>query len=393
VLVGGCLPLTETLPLLPVVGALRGYARADKGRGFHEVLNLQPSYMGLEIARLVPEYAIPSGADDADGGHDEGWRRERLFAAVQAFLGAAAARGPMALIIEDLHWADRSTLDLLRFLLSGRDPAPVPIAVSCRWDEPLSGSAFHDWLAAARTSGGVAEIALRPLTPEQAALHASDLLGREPNGVTLAALYRRTGGNPFFTEQLIAAGLAQEGRPAMDTTTPPGLAALLGARVSRASTPARQALAALAVANRPIDEETLAAVSELEPGVVEDALIELIEARLAIAHDDGYRPRHQLLADVVVGNLLAARRRALHARFAQSLAARAGPEFAAEVAAHWLAAGDPDEALAWSATAGKAAERMYAYAEAARPAAGTGLPTRARRPVLLQRQEAWERAN
>ena len=363
---GSCLPLTETLPLLPVVEALRGYARRDRGRGLHEVLSLQPRYVRLEIGRLVPEYSpAPSGGDEADGGYDEGWRRERLFAAIQAFLGGMADRGQVALVVEDLHWADPSTLDLLRFLFSNGDP--VPMAVSCRWDEPLSGSAFQDWLAAARTAPGVTEIALQPLTPGDAALQAAGLIGHQPTGATLAALYRRTGGNPFFTEQLIAAGLAQEGRPAMDATTPPGLAALLGARVRRSSPQARHVLAALAVASRPLDEETLAAISELDSVAVEDALIELIEARLVATNDKNqYQPRHQLLADVVASELLGGRRRALHARFAQSLAARGGPEYAGEIAAHWLAADAPDEALAWSATAGTTAERMYAYAEAAR---------------------------
>jgi DNA-binding CsgD family transcriptional regulator len=366
VLRGSCLPLTEALPLLPVVEALRSYAHRDSGHDVQEILNGQPRYVRAELVRLLPECDIrPETSQEMDDGDGEGWWRERLFAAVREFLAAAAARSPVSLVIEDLHWADRSTLDLLRFLISGGRLVPLPMALSCRGDEPLSDSAFPEWLAAARTAPGVAEIALEPFTADDAALQATALLGRAPDGPTLAALYRRTGGNPFFTEQLIAAGLGEEGRTTM--ATPPGLTALLAARVRRASKPAQQVLAALAVAGRPIDELTLATVSELDLIVVEDALIELLEARLVTTQrDDAYLPRHQLLGDVVSAGLLAARRRAMHARFALSLAARSGADSAAEIAAHWSAAGDTDQELAWSATAGKAAEGMYAYAEAAR---------------------------
>ena len=352
--------------MLPVVEALRSYAHGDNGRSAQEILNVQPRYVRDELVRLLPEYDITPAARQAadEGGDGEGWRRERLFAAVREFLAAAAARSSVTLVIEDLHWADRSTLDLLRFLISGGRPVPAPMALSCRADEPPSDSAFPEWLGVARTAPGVAEIALEPFTAGDAGLQATALLGRAPDGPTLAALYRRTGGNPFFTEQLIAAGLGEEGRTSM--ATPPGLTALLAARVRRASQPARQVLAALAVAGRPIDELTLATVSELDVLVVEDALIELLEARLVTTQgEDAYLPRHQLLADVVYAELLAARRRAMHARFALSLAARSGADNAAEIAAHWSAAGDTDQELAWRATAGKSAEGMYAYAEAA----------------------------
>lgn len=364
VLQGGCLPLTEALPLLPMVEALRGLTRRDDGRLLSDILAAQPKYVLQEIARLLPELGAASGDVSGPG---EGWQRERLFTAVRELLAAVAARGLVVLVIEDLHWADRTTLDLLCFLVGSGVPTPVSLAVSCRGDEPVTGSALVDWLAAARSVPGVAELALGPLAPEPAAEQAAALLGNMPSAATLKALYRRTAGNPFFTEQLIAAGLTpvEEGRSAMPATMPAGLAALLSARVRRASPSARQVLAALAVAGRPVDEATLAAVSDLEYEVVEDALIELIEARLVTSDQDAYVPRHQLLADVVTADLLVGRRRALHASFAQRLAERGDSQVAAEIAAHWAAAGREEEELAWSAVAGEAAEAMYAFAEAA----------------------------
>ena len=147
---------------------------------------------------------------------------------------------------------------------------------------------------------------------------------------------------------------------------PPGLAALLTARVHRSSDVARQALAGLAVAGRAIDEATLAAVSELSPESVEAALVELIDASLVSFDDQGLlMPRHQLLAEVVAADLLPGRRRGLHMRIAKMLGAREGSTGAAEVAAHWAAAGRPGEELSWTVTAAEAAEGIYAFDEAA----------------------------
>jgi predicted ATPase len=248
VLQGGCLPLTEALPLLPIVEALRGLARLEDGRLISGALAGQPGYVRQEIARLLPE--LGAGSGDLVSGPGEGWQRERLFTAVRELLAAANARRRIVLVVEDLHWADRTTLDLLRFLDGSAVPGPIPLAVSCRGDEPVTGSALLDWLAAARSAPSVAELILGPLGPEPATEQAAALLGQLPTPATLAALYRRTAGNPFFTEQLIAAGLptVEEGGPSMAVTMPAGLAALLSARVRRASPPARQVLAALAVA-------------------------------------------------------------------------------------------------------------------------------------------------
>jgi DNA-binding CsgD family transcriptional regulator/tetratricopeptide (TPR) repeat protein len=373
VLQGGCLPLTEALPLLPIVVALRDLAGREDGGLFTDALSAQPAYVRPEIARLLPE--LGETAEDVNREPGEEWRRERLFSAVRALFVALAARRPVALVVEDLHWADRTTLDLLRFLVASGSgsPSPVPLAVSCRIDELSVNTATVDWLAAIRAVPGVVEVSLGPLAPAAAAEQVQSLLGHRPTSGTLEALYRRTGGNPFFTEQLIAADLSasEEGATRMTETMPPGLASLLRARVRRVSEVARLVLSALAVADRPVSEGTVAAVTGLEPSVVEDALIELIESRLVTSEPTTnvgnglHRPRHQLLAEVVTADLLPVRRSALHARFADILAATGDAAIAAEVAAHWRAAGRPAEELSWTAAAGEAAEEIYAFAEAA----------------------------
>jgi DNA-binding CsgD family transcriptional regulator len=364
VLQGGCLPLTEALPLLPIVEALRSLTR--DGTLLEEIFATQPAYVRQEIARLLPE--LGASSEDGELGPGEGWRRERLFTAVRVLLGAVADRDPVALLVEDLHWADRTTLDLLRFLIGSGVANTVPVAVSCRGDEAVPNPAAADWLAAVRSVPSVVEVTLGPLGPDESAEQVAALLGHQPTRAAVDALYRRTGGNPFFTEQLIAADSAttEKGRSGMAATMPPGLAALLTARVRRSSDAARQLLAVLAVAGRPVDEATMIAVSELGSEAVEDALIELIEARLVTCDEQGMlRPRHQLLAEAVNTDLLPSRRHGLHARFAATIGASAGPQVSAEVAAHWAAAGRVADELSWTATAAEAAEAMYAFEEAA----------------------------
>src|SRR5829696_8225681 len=320
VLRGGCLPMTEALPLLPIVEALRGLTWASKV--LEEVFATEPAYLRQEIARLLPE--LGDGGDEAESRPGDGWRRERLFSAVRALLGAVTARAPVALLVEDLHWADRTSLDLLRFLIGGGGATPVPLAMSLRADDAAANPAAADWLAALRSVPGVVEVALDAFGPEDSAQQVAALLGHQPPPAALGALYRRTGGNPFFIEQLIAADAAttERGGSRMAGPMPPGLAALLTARVHRSSAVARQALAGLAVAGRALDEATLAAVTELAPEAVEDALVELLEARLVASDEHGLlTPRHQLLAEVVTADLLPGRRPGLHMRIATMLGA------------------------------------------------------------------------
>jgi predicted ATPase len=110
---GGCLPLAEKLPLLPVAAALGELSRVDGGGLVEAALGVAPQYVRREVERLVPR--LGRGAA-GPGGLAGGWRRERLFSAVAELLGAVAARCAVCVVVEDVHWADSSTLDCLTFL-------------------------------------------------------------------------------------------------------------------------------------------------------------------------------------------------------------------------------------------------------------------------------------
>ena len=305
------------------------------------------------------------GPDSRDGE----WSRERLFAGVAEVLVVVAGESPsgLGLVVEDVHWADSETLDFLTFLVRAGRRGPVRVVATCRGDEAPLAAHVADWLARVRAGAGVEEIRLGPLSRAQVAGQAGALAGGPVSPQVVDELYARAEGNPFFTEQLVAAGLAGEGEGGLRVPAglPGRLAELLAVRAGRCAGDARAVLAGLAVARRPVAENLLGTVTGLEVEAVRRGLRELAAARL-LAEDTsggGHRPRHALLGEAVAGGLLPGERAVLHERAARALAG--DPALAAEVAGHWQAAGRPAEELPARVAAAGAAERVFGYAQAA----------------------------
>ena len=366
---GECLPLAKTLPLLPVTAALGELARVDGGGVMEAALDAAPGYVREEVGRLVP--GLGPGGGPGPGGRDEGWQRERLFSAVAELLDAGARKSGagVGLVVEDVHWADSATLDLLTFLVRGGCRGAVSVVATSRADEAPVAGHVADWLAQVRGAAGVEEIRLGPLSREEVAQQAAALAGGPVPLRVVDELYARAEGNPFFTEQLVAAGLAGEagGGLGVPAGLPDRLAELLTTRAGRCAGKARAVLAGLAVTGRPLDEDLVGVVTGLDAEAVRGGLRELAAARL-LAEDTaggGHRPRHALLAEAVAGGLLPGERAALHESAARALAAAGDVRLAAEVAGHWQAAGRPVEELPARVAAAEAAERVFGYAEAA----------------------------
>jgi len=215
----------------------------------------------------------------------------------------------------------------------------------------------------------VEEIRLGPLSRVEVAGLIAGLAGGPVGPGVVEELYARAEGNPFFTEQLVAAALggAPGGALGVPAGLPGRLAELLVARAGRCAGEARAVLAGLAVAGRPLTEGPLAMVTGLDTEAVRQGLQELAAARL-LADDtpsEGHRPRHALLAEAVAGGLLPGERAVLHERTARALAAAGEETLAGEVAGHWQAAGRPADELSARVAAAEAAERVFGYAEAA----------------------------
>jgi DNA-binding CsgD family transcriptional regulator len=366
---GECLPLAEALPLLPVAAALAELARVDGGGLVEAGLAAAPEYVRAEAGRLLP--GLGPGGGPGLGGRDEGWQRQRLFSAVAELLDAVAeaAGCRVGLVAEDVHWADSATLDLLTFLARPGDRGAVSVLVTCRSDEAPLDAQVAGWLARVRGAAGVEEIRLGPLSRAEVAQQAAALAGGPVPAAVVDELYARAEGNPFFTEQLVAAGLAGQAGPGLGVPAglPGRLAELLVARAGRCTGDARAVLAGLAVAGRPLGEDLLGTVTGLGLDAVRGGLRELAAARL-LADDTaggGHRPRHALLAEAVAGSLLPGERAVLHERTARALAGTGDQTLAAEVAGHWQAAGNPTQELPARIAAAEAAEQVFGYAEAA----------------------------
>ena len=163
---GRCLPLAEKLPLLPVGDALGELSLLDGGGLLEAALGVVPEYVRVEVERLLPHLG---SADTDAGGRGEGWRRERLFAAMAELLGAAAGRSGLGLVIEDVHWADTATLDCLTYLARASRRGPLIVVATCRSDEAPLDRQVADWLAHVRGGNAVEEIRLGPLSREEVA--------------------------------------------------------------------------------------------------------------------------------------------------------------------------------------------------------------------------------
>jgi DNA-binding CsgD family transcriptional regulator/tetratricopeptide (TPR) repeat protein len=358
-LIGGCLDVGEgVLAYAPVVEALRPLAGLLGPAELERVLGGARD----ELARLIPELG-PQDPTEPDGPL-EPWR---LFELLLGMLNRIAERIPVLLVVEDLHWADQSTRDLLGFLVRNLR-AGVALVLTCRSDELRPGHPLRPFLAELNRGGRAERLELGRLGRRELAELVAGILGEPPSPGLAREILTRSEGNPFFAEELLAA--RREG-----TRLPSALRDLLLARVDALSEPAQRVLAAAAVAGSRVDHELLAAATGLDDGQLVPLLREAV-ARHLLAVDEGsggYVFRHALVQEAVYGELLPAQRRPLHAAYARALDRWIGRRDAgagstavelAQLACHWQGAGDQGQALPALVRAGRAAELAAAPAEA-----------------------------
>ena len=360
-LIGGCLDVGEgVLAYAPMVEALRPLAGLLGPAELERVLGGARD----ELARLVPELG-PRDAAEPDG-RLEPWR---LFELLLRMLHRIAERTPVLLVVEDLHWADQSTRDLLGFLVRNLR-AGVALVLTCRSDELRPGHPLRPFLAELNRGGRAERLDLGRLGGRELAELIAGILGEPPSPGLAGEILARSEGNPFFAEELLAA--RREG-----TRLPPALRDLLLARVDALPGSAQKVLAAAAVAGSRVDHELLAAAAGLDDGQLVPLLREAV-ARHLLAVDEGsggYVFRHALVQEAVYSELLPAQRGPLHAAYARALDGRISRRDAgvsaggtavelAQLAYHWQGAGDQGQALPALVRAGRAAELAAAPAEA-----------------------------
>jgi DNA-binding CsgD family transcriptional regulator len=353
VLTGGCLQLgRDGLPFAPFVAVLRDLVRE---LGPDAVTAMVPGRGGPELARLLPELGEP------DGGRDP--VRSRLFEEWFTLLGhlAEAGSGPVVLVIEDVHWADESTRNLLTYLIGQqRALRGVLIAVTFRSDELHRTHPLRPLLAELARIEWVQRVDLPRLTRGETEELAARVLGHEPDPPLAARLFERSDGNPLFTEELLhCADLTRD--------LPESLRDLLLDAVQRLPEPTREVLRVASSGIEPNGHALLAVVTRLAEEELASALRPAVAANVLVAAGDGYSYRHALICEAVNDDLLPGEDERMHARFAAALDADpylvAPGRAAIEAAHHWYWARDATRALTGAWRAADAAKESVGYAE------------------------------
>ena len=352
--IGECVELgEEELPYAPIVSVLRTLARDDD-----PVLGELPDSVRAELATLLPELG---GEARNGGGGTHG--QPRLFEALLTLLDQLGREQPFALVLEDIHWADRSTRAFLVFLARSLWTERVLVIATYRSDELHRRHPLRPLLAELERDTRSRRIELARLSREELGDLLADVLGGAPDAELLERLYSRSEGNPLFTEELLAARL--DGRGGLPST----LRDALMVRIERLSQPAQEVLRVLS-AGRVLAHAVLAEASGLDAAEVRAALREAAESNVIVADQRGrYQFRHALLREVVHDDLLPGEHSELHLALARALehqAAETGEDalITAGIAHHYLQAGAQREALVASVRAADAAERVHAHGEA-----------------------------
>jgi DNA-binding SARP family transcriptional activator/tetratricopeptide (TPR) repeat protein len=352
VLYGSC-PPEPLLSYQPFVEALGHYAR-----------NATPTLTGpgaVELAHLIPELAVDPGTGPVS--EDPETRRYLMFEAIAALLRTAT---PALLVLDDLHWADRPTLQLLRHVLRAQDAAPLLVVGTCREGE--APPELADLLADLRRDRLLTTVALAGLDEDDVAAVIAAHAGQQAPSALVHTVHAETDGNPFFVEEVVRHLLETDrfSEAPGPIGVPEGVKEVLLSRLDRLSEPCRTTLLNAAVLGREFDFPTLQRMADANDDTVIAALEEALGARLAVDTDGGYAFTHALVRETLYGTLSAPRRQRLHARAAAALEPSAAT-LSALARHHRLAgpAGDAGKAIEFSLQAGARASSAFAWEEAA----------------------------
>ncbi|HEY3685087.1 MAG TPA: AAA family ATPase [Streptosporangiaceae bacterium] len=348
-LCGECLEIgSDGLPYAPFVAMLRDLVRE---MGVEAVYALLPGGPG-ELARLLPEFGAPSMPSDES--------RARLYEQILTLFEHVAADRPLVLIVEDAHWAERSTRDLILFLTRNLTTGHVLLILTFRSDELHRTHPLRTLLSGLARGRSTTRVDLPALTRAEVAEQAASLRGRELVPTFVDDLYERSAGNPLFVEALVE---CDDG----SCDLPESLRDLMLRQITRLPEATQDALRTVAASPGAVSHTLVARVSGLDDALLTDSLRPAVAANVLIPTDDGYAFRHALIREAVHSEALPGEHPRLHKRFAEEIEADPAlvppARLPAELAYHWHAAREHAKALvaAWRA-ADRARDRL-AYAE------------------------------
>lgn len=381
---GQCFETDATYPYAPLLDLLRAYLpdhvsaiiASGQEAALHELAQLLP-----DLALRFPQFAPPISSPASERAHPDR-QRQRLVSILTQIFTDQAARQPIVLVIEDVHWCDESTLDVLLRLTRQTTRAPILLLLTYRSDDvpPL----LANWLAQLDRERLTLELRLSPLSrPEVDAMAQAILAVPVPMQRRLAeTIHTLAEGNPFFVEEVLesvitagelwfADGHLRYTPSAHDTERelaliPRSVQGTVRQRMAQLNADAQQALTLAAVAGRRFDFAVLQRLMACDEHHLIALMKELIVAHLVVEESaEQFAFRHALIRQAIYRALLARERRSLHQAIANTLEAlysssAQGETYLADLASHCYLAGDWAKALAYEQRAAETALSRYA---------------------------------
>jgi DNA-binding SARP family transcriptional activator/tetratricopeptide (TPR) repeat protein len=377
IVLAGRSPRETVVPYQPILEALRHWALNAPASD----LSSTAREYGSELSRLIPELRRrapdlpPPPADEPET------ERYRLFEAVVGLLTELSHAAPVLLVLDDLQWADRPTLLLLRHLARAASPARVLILGAYRSTE-RRGDTFTNALAELRRDRLASQLDIGGLSAAATAELVRLRAGETPSRSFARALYEETEGNPFFVEEIVRHLLEAGVRAGSASASvlqrfglPEGVKQVIAWRLGRLEAPAIELLRVAAVIGREVDATLLERVVLLAEDEFLSALDEALAAGLLVESDEkpgSYVFSHALIRETLYEGMSVPRRARIHRRVGEAIEATQGrrqARYLPELAHHFTRgvadAEDAEEAIAYALRAAEQATTMLAHEEAA----------------------------
>jgi class 3 adenylate cyclase len=367
VMSGSCSEADLTLPYMPFVEGIGNYLASVDGERIKT--RLGPATR-RQLGHLFPQLEL-SPPDEVG---DPGQARMRLYEALLTLLQFAAEQRGLLLILEDLHWADASTRELLDYLARRVRRSRILILGTYRSDELHRRHPLQPLVQAWQRAGTIETVQLPPLDPPGVGRMTSAIFDGAPVEDELRDfLFARTEGNPFVLEEFLKAALDQgdifktaqgwDRKAIGHLRLPATVKETILLRVERLEEQQANILRAAAVLGRCFDYRMLVGISGQSETTVRAALRAFVEQQLAQEEPDGYSFRHALTREAILDDMIAPERERLHARAADQLREQPGAN-AMELASHLMAAARWQEAIPVALRAATDAEGRKGYLEA-----------------------------
>jgi len=376
----GCSDEETLVPYQPFIESLTWYIRHCPDAELRA--QLAASGGGADLGAFVPELRTRIPDLRAPATVDPEGQRYRLFEAIGGMLAAASRARPMLLVFDDLHWADKPTLLLLRHVMRSARAASLATFATYRESELGRTHPLAEILATLRREPGVSRLVLHGLGLAHVGALVSSVIGPGAPAQLPRAVAESTDGNPFFATEMLrhlkeTGAIDRVGGPATvaDLGLSEGIKDVIGRRLSRLSDACNRALTVGAVIGREFDVALLEAVADLPDSDLLDGLEEAMRAQLVVESTDvagRFAFSHALIRETVYSELSSPRRMRLHRRVADAIERLAkdvaNPPFA-ELAYHFSQAastGAADKAIDYATRAGTRAADGLAHEEAVR---------------------------